>query len=217
MHHLSMWSGIHPNPLSRSLSLSLSPSLKSWYRAKSVCVSAIAKESQAMAIGAVGARCPSLFASLRFSLLSRASKTPRPPLSLRRIPFVSTGSRLVVGIPAKRWSRASIAGCSCRRLSVTAKVAETEAAVEETSREGGGEETFSNSSPASSSVSKFKKRLRIADIKGGDDGGLGRVGEKMVVRGWVRTCRLQKTFTFIEVHTFLATSASRKKLSKLLC
>lgn len=192
-----MWSGIHPNPLSRSRSLALSQELVS---RKECCVFAIAKESQAMAIGAVGARCPSLFASLRLSLLSRASQAPRPTLSLRRIPFVSTGSRLVVGIPAKRWSRASSACCSCRRLSVTAKVAETEAAVEETSREGGGEEASSNnSSPASSSVSKFKKRLRIADIKGGDDGGLGRVGEKMVVRGWVRTCRLQKTFTFIEV------------------
>ena len=51
----------------------------------------------------------------------------------------------------------------------------------------------------SSSVPEFKKRLRIAEIKGGEDGGLGRVGQTMTVRGWVRTCRLQKTFTFIEV------------------
>jgi hypothetical protein len=51
----------------------------------------------------------------------------------------------------------------------------------------------------SSSVPEFRKRLRVAEIKGGEDGGLERVGQTMTVRGWVRTCRLQKTFTFIEV------------------
>lgn len=50
------------------------------------------------------------------------------------------------------------------------------------------------------SVGPFKKRLRIADIKGGPKEGLERIGEQMTVRGWVRTCRLQKSFTFLEVN-----------------
>ncbi|KAJ7547998.1 hypothetical protein O6H91_08G113000 [Diphasiastrum complanatum] len=53
---------------------------------------------------------------------------------------------------------------------------------------------------SSSSVPLFKKRLRIVDIKGGPDEGLKRVGEQLLVRGWVRTCRLQKAFSFIEVN-----------------
>lgn len=70
--------------------------------------------------------------------------------------------------------------------------------------------TSSSSSPLPSSrrqepsfylsVGPFKKRLRIADIKGGPNEGLERVGEQMTVRGWVRTCRLQKSFTFLEVN-----------------
>jgi hypothetical protein len=58
------------------------------------------------------------------------------------------------------------------------------------------------------SVPAFQKRLRIADIKGGPQGGLERVGEYMLVRGWVRTCRSQKTFAFIEVRLCLSSSSS---------
>lgn len=64
----------------------------------------------------------------------------------------------------------------------------------------------------SSSIPEFRKRLRIADIKGGEDGGLGRVGQTMLVRGWVRTCRSQKTFTFIEVISELVTGALRNAM-----
>lgn len=50
-------------------------------------------------------------------------------------------------------------------------------------------------------VGEFRRRLRVADIKGGDDEALmGRVGKTMVVRGWVRTLRLQSSVTFIEVN-----------------
>ena len=50
------------------------------------------------------------------------------------------------------------------------------------------------------SVKEFKKRLRIADIKAGEEeGGESRIGQSVVVRGWVRTIRSQKTFSFIEV------------------
>ena len=50
------------------------------------------------------------------------------------------------------------------------------------------------------SVKEFKKRLRIADIKAGEEeGGESRIGQSVVVRGWVRTVRSQKAFSFIEV------------------
>lgn len=48
-------------------------------------------------------------------------------------------------------------------------------------------------------VGKFRKRLRIVDIKGGPDEGLDRLGQNLVVKGWVRTLRVQSSVTFIEV------------------
>ncbi|XP_055826841.1 asparagine--tRNA ligase, chloroplastic/mitochondrial [Solanum dulcamara] len=49
-------------------------------------------------------------------------------------------------------------------------------------------------------VKEFRKRLRIADIKGGTDEGLDRLGETLVVRGWVRTVRAQSSVTFIDIN-----------------
>ncbi|ONK55735.1 uncharacterized protein A4U43_C10F460 [Asparagus officinalis] len=49
-------------------------------------------------------------------------------------------------------------------------------------------------------VREFKKRLRISEVKGGPDEGLDRLGQKLTVRGWVRTCRAQSSVTFIEVN-----------------
>lgn len=51
-------------------------------------------------------------------------------------------------------------------------------------------------------VKKFRKRLRIVDIKGGVDEGLDRLGENLVVKGWIRTLRVQSSVTFIEVFVF---------------
>jgi asparaginyl-tRNA synthetase len=48
-------------------------------------------------------------------------------------------------------------------------------------------------------VGEFRKKLKIADIKGGPDEGLDRVGKTIVVMGWVRTLRVQSSVTFIEV------------------
>ena len=48
-------------------------------------------------------------------------------------------------------------------------------------------------------VRKFRKRQTIGEIKGGPEEGLEFVGQKLVVRGWVRTCRVQRSVTFIEV------------------
>ncbi|XP_019155203.1 PREDICTED: asparagine--tRNA ligase, chloroplastic/mitochondrial-like [Ipomoea nil] len=49
-------------------------------------------------------------------------------------------------------------------------------------------------------IGEFRRRLRIADIKGGPNEGLDRLGETLVVRGWVRTLRAQSSVTFIEVN-----------------
>ncbi|XP_030469380.2 asparagine--tRNA ligase, chloroplastic/mitochondrial isoform X1 [Syzygium oleosum] len=49
-------------------------------------------------------------------------------------------------------------------------------------------------------VGEFRKRLRISEIKGGADEGLGLVGRTLTVMGWVRTLRAQSSVTFIEVN-----------------
>jgi asparaginyl-tRNA synthetase len=52
---------------------------------------------------------------------------------------------------------------------------------------------------AGEAVGEFRKRLRVADVKGGEDEGAAWVGKELAVRGWVRTCRAQRTITFVEV------------------
>nr|CAB3454313.1 unnamed protein product [Digitaria exilis] len=54
--------------------------------------------------------------------------------------------------------------------------------------------------PAGKAVGEFRKRLRVADVKGGEDEGAAWVGKELAVRGWVRTCRAQRTVTFVEVN-----------------
>ncbi|XP_057511492.1 asparagine--tRNA ligase, chloroplastic/mitochondrial isoform X2 [Actinidia eriantha] len=49
-------------------------------------------------------------------------------------------------------------------------------------------------------IGEFRKKLRIVDVKGGPDEGLDRLGQTLVVRGWVRTLRVQSSVTFIEVN-----------------
>lgn len=51
-------------------------------------------------------------------------------------------------------------------------------------------------------VKEFRKRLRIEELKAGPDEGLSWVGKGLTVRGWVRTCRVQSSVTFIEVGTY---------------
>ena len=50
-----------------------------------------------------------------------------------------------------------------------------------------------------SKVGEFRKKLKIVDVKGGPNEGLDRVGQMIVVAGWVRTLRAQSSVTFIEV------------------
>ncbi|OAY78885.1 Asparagine--tRNA ligase, chloroplastic/mitochondrial, partial [Ananas comosus] len=49
-------------------------------------------------------------------------------------------------------------------------------------------------------VREFRRRLRIADVKGGASEGLEWLGKELAIRGWVRTCRVQSSVTFIEVN-----------------
>ncbi|GMN32813.1 hypothetical protein TIFTF001_003852 [Ficus carica] len=51
-----------------------------------------------------------------------------------------------------------------------------------------------------SGVGEFRKKLRVADIKGSPEQGLDRLGHTLVVKGWVRTLRVQSSVTFIEVN-----------------
>ncbi|CAN7031427.1 hypothetical protein BRARA_H00899 [Brassica rapa] len=51
-----------------------------------------------------------------------------------------------------------------------------------------------------SRVGEFRRKLKIADVKGGADQGLGRVGQSLSIMGWVRTLRSQSSVTFIEIN-----------------
>ena len=59
-------------------------------------------------------------------------------------------------------------------------------------------------------IPAFTRRLRISDIKGTEDEGVSQVGKEVDLRGWVRTVRSQKAFSFIEVRrkNFLRPSGS---------
>ncbi|XP_027334210.1 asparagine--tRNA ligase, chloroplastic/mitochondrial [Abrus precatorius] len=51
---------------------------------------------------------------------------------------------------------------------------------------------------ADNKVSRFRKKLRVSEIKEGD--GVHMLGRNLVVQGWVRTLRIQSSVTFIEVN-----------------
>ncbi|XBJ00928.1 hypothetical protein VPH35_020697 [Triticum aestivum] len=54
--------------------------------------------------------------------------------------------------------------------------------------------------PTGDAVGEFRRRIRVAEVKGGEDQGAAWVGKELTVRGWVRTCRAQRTVTFVEVN-----------------
>ncbi|KAJ4872093.1 hypothetical protein Rs2_46264 [Raphanus sativus] len=49
-------------------------------------------------------------------------------------------------------------------------------------------------------VGEFRRKLKIAEVKGGADQGLSRVGQSLSIMGWVRTLRSQSSVTFIEIN-----------------
>ncbi|KAL3140446.1 hypothetical protein ABBQ38_004705 [Trebouxia sp. C0009 RCD-2024] len=60
-----------------------------------------------------------------------------------------------------------------------------------------GDKATSTSQPC---VPKFGRRTSVKDVKGGQDKGVSNIGSTYDIRGWVRTARNQKTFSFIEVN-----------------
>ncbi|XP_064952931.1 asparagine--tRNA ligase, chloroplastic/mitochondrial-like isoform X1 [Musa acuminata AAA Group] len=104
----------------------------------------------------------------------RPNYPPPPPQPFGRPPAVDPPADVL----GSRWRRFCSAAVSAD-AEACEKVATTEA----------GEK-----------VREFRKRLRIADVKGGPDEGMDRLGEVLVVRGWIRTCRVQSTVTFIEIN-----------------
>ncbi|XVE57651.1 hypothetical protein DITRI_Ditri04bG0106800 [Diplodiscus trichospermus] len=118
------------------------------------------------------------YSTLRFlSLYSKSLTTPRlfPPLPGRPFPFLSS-------IPPKR--------CFSSVISAALQSGER------TKREFGEKKV----GEMGKTVGEFRKKLKIADIKGGPDEGLGRVEQTLVVVGWVRTLRVQSSVTFLEVN-----------------
>lgn len=65
---------------------------------------------------------------------------------------------------------------------------------------GGTKPEISETWKAETRAGEFRKKLKVVDIKGGPDEGLERLGQTLVVTGWVRTFRVQSSVTFIEVN-----------------
>ncbi|KAA3454791.1 asparaginyl-tRNA synthetase family protein [Gossypium australe] len=143
-----------------------------------------AKSGAKMAATAAAALTPAT--PLRFKpystlrLLSFYSKNPTsprlfPPIPRRPVPFHST-------IPRKR--------CFCSVISAALQSGEMKKTEFPEKKVG----------EMGNTVGEFRKKLKIADIKGGPDEGLNRVGQTVVVMGWVRTLRVQSSVTFLEVN-----------------
>ncbi|ESQ55698.1 hypothetical protein EUTSA_v10024799mg [Eutrema salsugineum] len=73
-------------------------------------------------------------------------------------------------------------------------------AVSESLGSGEGKKVESYEKRFGSKVGEFRRKLKIAEVKGGEDQGLGRVGESLSIVGWVRTLRSQSSVTFIEIN-----------------
>ncbi|CAA7391606.1 unnamed protein product [Spirodela intermedia] len=126
----------------------------------------------------------------RFFVLCTLARTSRQ--SHRRAHILSTNLSDPSELFSRRISQLGLSEprvVNCRRLCSSTLSAESQA--RETTEEGvsSGEK-----------IREFRKRQSIRDIKGGPEEGLELVGQKLVVRGWVRTCRVQRSVTFIEVN-----------------
>ncbi|KAL0754190.1 hypothetical protein Bca101_091858 [Brassica carinata] len=116
------------------------------------------------------------FSTLRFSSFFHISKPLFRPL---RRPFFE-------GFPANARRR-----CFCT-------------AVSESTGSGEGKKVDNSyENRFGSKVGEFRRKLKIAEVKGGADQGLGRVGQSLSIMGWVRTLRSQSSVTFIEVDSLI--------------
>ncbi|KAI4327125.1 hypothetical protein L6164_019624 [Bauhinia variegata] len=135
--------------------------------------------------------CP--YAAFRYlSLSGRAISNNLPELKLPRnnikpFPFYRphSSSALFGEIPRQR--------CFCTQITGALHSGK---AVEKTEEDN----VEDRRSEIGEKVGQFRKKLRIAKIKGGPTEGLDEVGENLVVEGWVRTLRVQSSITFIEVN-----------------
>ncbi|CAA2974895.1 asparagine--tRNA ligase, chloroplastic mitochondrial-like [Olea europaea subsp. europaea] len=100
---------------------------------------------------------------------------PKPPFSIS-LPTFSSISPFAASLPLSRRTFCSV---------IPSAISSGEATKTETLEKKVGE---------------FRKKNKIVDIKGGPDEGLNLVGETVVVKGWVRTLRVQSSVTFIEVN-----------------
>ncbi|XP_030946899.1 asparagine--tRNA ligase, chloroplastic/mitochondrial [Quercus lobata] len=126
------------------------------------------------------------YSALRYlSLYSKTKPNPNslpfPPFLLRPPPFAGAG----VVLPRRRFFSTIVSGT----LQSGEAVEKTKPEFSEKWRGEAGEK-----------IGEFRKKLRVSDIKHGPDEGLGRVGQTLVVTGWVRTLRVQSSVTFIEVN-----------------
>lgn len=102
----------------------------------------------------------------------------RPPTSLARY---SSLARLVRPCEHRRSTAA------CRQQAARVHVTCNAASVE----------TVEPATATSRTIKQFTKKMRVADLK---DAGASVAGQVMEVRGWVRSVRNQKTFSFVEVN-----------------
>lgn len=58
--------------------------------------------------------------------------------------------------------------------------------------------TLPSANDTANKVSQFRKKLKVADVKGDQ---LDVIGHTLVITGWVRTLRLQSSVTFLEVNS----------------
>ncbi|XP_057977881.1 asparagine--tRNA ligase, chloroplastic/mitochondrial [Malania oleifera] len=132
-------------------------------------------------------RLISFYSTNAFETARMTNKIPRSLSLLRHhsLPYPFSGGSPVTCVPCTR--------CCC---SVIAAALSPGEAAEKVKLEDGRKPSLETREK----VGKFKRRLRIVDIKGGPDEGLDRLGQTLVVRGWVRTLRVQSSVTFIEVN-----------------
>lgn len=130
-----------------------------------------------------------------FSLYRRTTKLPANPKTLTTnhclprkyirysapLSFYTTSSSSALSVP--RRTRRSLCTVAAGALS-------SGEAVEKIGKQGVG---------IGERVGEFRRRLKVVDVKGGPDEGLDRLGQTLVVQGWVRTLRVQSSVTFIEV------------------
>ncbi|XP_034215803.1 asparagine--tRNA ligase, chloroplastic/mitochondrial isoform X5 [Prunus dulcis] len=128
------------------------------------------------------------YSTLRFlSFYPRTLVQPQPPTFSPFLPWSSRFSGAGPAVPRRRSFCTVISGA----LHSGGGAAErTKPEIAESWRPKSG----------NNRVGEFRKKLKVVDIKGGSDEGLERLGQSLVVMGWVRTLRVQSSVTFIEVN-----------------